>query len=90
MALFAAGDAVKSCAVFFFAAFLGAMASCTTEAASGYAPAVLGRVVILVALKALSNITVTVKEFAVVEFAVYKETYINQIVCLVGLSYTQV
>jgi hypothetical protein len=77
MALFAAGDAVMGCAVFFFAAFLGTMASCTTEAASGYTPAVLGRVIVLVALKALSDVTVAVKELAVVEFTVYEEAYIN-------------
>jgi len=70
MALLMARDTVEGCAVILLTTVLGAVAGGTTEATPGYTSTVLSNIVILIAPKALYNITATIKQLVVVELTI--------------------
>ena len=61
MARLATGDTLECYTIVLLSAFLGAVASYTTEPTSCCVSTVLGCVVVLVALKALCNVAAAVK-----------------------------
>jgi len=62
---------MESRVVVLLAAVLRVVTNCTTEPTPSDAFTVLCSIVVLIVLKALSNIVITVKKFIVVELAIY-------------------